>query len=70
MSQKNIYYDNIHHRAYMFMYHFQKPAPPLIPEMDTKVPYVNDSTFNFMREEGVMFTVPAPGVPASYWVVG
>ncbi|XP_062593819.1 protein inturned-like [Saccostrea cucullata] len=48
----------------------RKSAPPLIPEMDTRVPHMVDTTFNFMREEGVMFTVPTPGGAASYWVVG
>lgn len=49
---------------------FQKPPPPLIPDMETKVPRVEDTTFNFMREEGIMFAVPTPGGTARYWVVG
>lgn len=48
----------------------RKPPPPLIPDMETKVPRVEDTTFNFMREEGVMFAVPTPGGTARYWVVG
>lgn len=48
----------------------RKPPPPLIPDMETKVPRVEDTTFNFMREEGIMFAVPTPGGTARYWVVG
>ena len=54
------------------IYHgcFQKPPPPLIPDMETKVPLVEDATFHFMREEGVLFSIALPGGTSSYWVVG
>ena len=38
--------------------------------METKVPLVEDATFHFMREEGVLFTIALPGGISSYWVVG